>query len=152
MAEHFHDTSAAVKHYRTELGTARVDGFLADTASHHYLSTLGVVEMHSVFARLVRMGQITPVEFHQLRGRLLSDIASGLWRIVQVTSADFQQAQRLLLYHALTRSLRTLDALQLAVAIGLNTVVPLDDFICADANLCIVAAAEGLTVINPEIP
>ena len=26
MAEHFYDTSAAVKHYRAELGTAKVDG------------------------------------------------------------------------------------------------------------------------------
>lgn len=152
MAEHFYDTSAAVKHYRTELGTAKVESFLADASSHHYLSTLGVVEMHSVFARLVRMGQITSVEFHRLRGRLLNDIASGLWRIVQVTPADFQQAQQLLLRHATTRSLRTLDALQLAVAIGLNTIVPLDDFLCADANLCIIAIAEGLAVINPETP
>jgi hypothetical protein len=45
MAEHFHDTSAAVKHYRNEPGTARVDALLADTASRHYLSTLGVVEI-----------------------------------------------------------------------------------------------------------
>lgn len=152
MAEHFYDTSAAVKHYRNELGSARVDGLLADTASSHYLSTLGVVEMHSVFARLIRTGQITPMEFPRLRGRLLSDIASGLWRVAQVTPADFQQAQQLLVHHASTRSLRTLDALQLAVALGLNTVAPLADFICADANLCFVAAAEGLAVINPEIP
>lgn len=152
MAEHFYDTSAAVKHYRRELGTLRIDSLLADTASHHYLSTLGVIEMQSVFARLVRMGQITPVEFHRLRGRLLNDIVSGVWRIVQLTPADFQQAQQLLLHHATARSLRTLDALQLAVAIGLNTIVPLNDFLCADANLCIVATAEGLAVINPEIP
>jgi predicted nucleic acid-binding protein len=152
MAEHFYDTSAAVKHYRDELGTPKVDSFLADTASRHYLSTLGVVEMHSVFARLARTGQITPVEFPRLRGRLLSDIASGLWRIVQVTPADFQQAQQLLVNHATIRSLRTLDALQLALALGLNALVPLDDFISADANLCNVAAAEGLVVINPEIP
>ena len=152
MAEYFYDTSAAVKHYRAELGTARVDGFLTDTASSNYLSTLGVVEMHSVFARLVRTGQITPVEFNRLRGRLLSDIASGLWRIVQITPADFQRAQQLLVHHAPARSLRTLDALQLTVALALNNIVPLDDFICADANLCNIAAAEGIAVINPEIP
>ena len=152
MAEQFYDTSAAVKHYRNELGTAKVDSILADTASHHYLSTLGVVEMHSVFARLVRTGKITSAEFLRLRGRLLGDIASGLWRIVQVTPADFQQAQQLLVQHGTTRSLRTLDALQLAVALALHVIAPLDDFICADANLCLIAAAEGLAVINPEIP
>ena len=152
MAEHFYDTSAAVKHYRAELGTAKVDGLLADPASRHYLSTLGVVEVHSVFARLVRMGQITPVEFHRLRSLLLSDIASGLWRVVQVTPADFQEAQQLLVRHAPTRSLRTLDALQLAVALGLYPLAPLDDVICADANLCQIAVAEGLPVLNPELP
>ena len=82
MAEHFHDTSAAVKRYRSELGTAKVDALLADPASHHYLSTLAVVEPHSVFGRLVREGKITAAEFHRLRGRLLNDIASGLWRVV----------------------------------------------------------------------
>jgi predicted nucleic acid-binding protein len=152
MAEHFYDTSAAVKHYRSELGTAKVDGLLADPASGHYLSTLGVIEVHSVFARLVRMGQITPQDFQRLRGLLLSDIASRLWRVVQVTPADFQQAQQLLVRHAPTRGFRTLDALQLAVALGLHAITPLDDFICADANLCLIAAAETLNVINPEVP
>jgi predicted nucleic acid-binding protein len=152
MAEHFYDTSAAVKHYRTELGTAKVDSLLADTASQHYLSALGVVEIHSVFARLVRESKITPRQFRRLRGRLLADIASGLWRVVQVTPTDFQQAQQLLVRHALTRSCRTLDALQLAVALALHGISPLEDFVSADANLCLVAAAETLTVINPEAP
>jgi predicted nucleic acid-binding protein len=152
MAEHFYDTSAAVKRYRTEAGTPKVDSLLADPASRHYLSTLGVVEVHSAFGRLVRMGEITAIEFHRLRGRLLSDIASGLWRIVKVTQADYQEAQQLLVRHAPTRSLRTLDALQLAVALGLYPLAPLDDVICADANLCQIAVAEGLPVLNPELP
>ena len=46
MAEHFFDTSAAVKHYRAEPGTARVDHLLADAGSRHLLSALGVVEVH----------------------------------------------------------------------------------------------------------
>ncbi len=152
MAERFYDTSAAVKHYRAELGTATVDSLLAQAGARHYLSTLGAVEAHSAFARLTRSGQITATEFHRLRGRLLADIASGLWQIIQVTQADFQQAQQLLVRYGTTRSLRTLDALQLAVALGLHTSTPLDDFVCADANLCSIATAEGLTTINPEMP
>jgi hypothetical protein len=152
MADHFYDTSAAVKHYCAELGTAKIDSLLADTASRHFLSTLGVVETHSVFARLVRMRQITTQEFDQLRGLLMSDIASGLWQIIRVVPADFLEARQLLVRHATSRSLRTLDVLQLAVAIGLHAVSPLDDFLCADATLCVVAAAEGLAVVNPEVP
>jgi uncharacterized protein with PIN domain len=152
MAHHFFDTSAAVKHYRAEVGTARVDALLADAGSRHLLSALGVVEAHSVLARLVRTGAITPAQFHRLRGGLLNDIASGLWTVVQVAPAVFQQAQRLLVRHGLVRSHRTLDAIQLAVALDLHAASPLDDFVCADANLGQVAAAEGLTVLNPEIP
>ncbi len=152
MAEHFYDTSAAVKHYRAELGTAKVDNLLSDRTSRHYLSTLGIIEAHSVFARFVRMGQITAPEFHRVRGRLLSDIASSLWQIIQVTPADFQQAQQLLVHHATTQGLRTMDALRLAVALSLHATSPLDDFVCADANLCVVAAAERLTAVNPEVP
>jgi hypothetical protein len=85
------------------------------------------------------MGQITALEFHRLRGRLLTDIVSGLWQIIQVTPGDFQQAQQLLVRHATTRGLRTMDALQLAVALGLHATSPLDDFVCADANLCLIA-------------
>jgi predicted nucleic acid-binding protein len=152
MAEYFHDTSAAAKHYRAELGTVKLDSLLAGAGSRHYLSTLGVIELHSVFARLVRTGKITAAEFHRLRGRLLTDIAAGLWQVVQVTPADFQQAQQLLVSHATASSLRTLDALQLAVALSLHAGSPLDAFVCADASLGTVAAAEGLTAVNPEVP
>ena len=152
MANHFYDTSAAAKHYRAELGTATIDGLLADSASRHYLSTLGVLELHSVFARLARMGQITPVEFHRLRSRLLADVASGPWQIVQLTQADYQQAQQLLVQHGPARSVRTLDVLQLAVALPCEPSLRLTISSATDANLCLVAAAEGLSVINPEVP
>jgi uncharacterized protein len=152
MAEHFFDTSAAVKHYRAEVGTVRVDSLLADPASRNYLSTLGVFEMHSAFARLVRIGQITAAEGQRLRGRLLADIAGGLWQVVQVAQADFQQARHLLVRHATVRSLRTLDALQLAVALSLNALIRLDEVVCADTNLCGIITAEGMTALNPEVP
>jgi hypothetical protein len=71
---------------------------------------------------------------------------------VPVTTPHFHRAQQLLMQYALTRSLRTLDAIQLAVALGLSAAGPLAAFVCADANLCHVAAAEGLTVFNPEVP
>jgi hypothetical protein len=58
----------------------------------------------------------------------------------------------LLRKHALTKSLRTLDALQLAVALELNQRGVIDFFVCADRKLCKVAQDEGLAIINPEIP
>jgi hypothetical protein len=100
----------------------------------------------------VRTGQITAADSHLARGRLLADIVSGLWEVVPVTASHFHHAQQLLMKHGLARSMRTLDALQLAVALGCHALGPLDSFVCADANLGLVAAAEGLTVLNPEAP
>jgi hypothetical protein len=34
----------------------------------------------------------------------------------------------------------------------LNTPAPLNAFVCADRNLCLVAGSEGLNVVNPELP
>lgn len=151
MADRFFDTSAVVKHYRAELGTAQVDAFLAEAGSRHFISALSVVELHSVLARLVRMGQITTADFHLARGRFLADIAAGLWQVVPITAAHFHRAQPLFVLHGLVHGLRTLDALQLAVAL-LHTGGSLDGFVCADANLCTIAATEGLPVMNPEVP
>ena len=151
MADRFYDTSAFAKHYRTETGAAKVDAFLTETGSRHFISALGVVELHSVLARLVRTGQIAAADFHLARGRFLADIASGLWQVMPVTASHFHHAQQLLVRHGLGHSLRTLDALQLAASLQ-NTAGPFDAFVCADSNLCLVAAAEGMSVVNPEVP
>ena len=48
----------------------------------------------------------------------------------------------------LKHGLRTLDALQLAVAVGLKETKPI--FVCTDKKLVSIAEKEGLKVINPE--
>ena len=52
----------------------------------------------------------------------------------------------------MTRQLRTLDAIQLAVALRLHQAAPIDRFVFADQRLCDVATVEGLAVFNPEQP
>jgi len=54
--------------------------------------------------------------------------------------------------HGLQRQVRTLDALQLSVALQLHQTAPIDHFVCADQRLCEIAAREGLAVVNPEFP
>ena len=54
--------------------------------------------------------------------------------------------------HGCSVKLRTLDALQLATVLDLRTRGMLNHFVCADVNLCKIARAEGLSVINPETP
>lgn len=48
--------------------------------------------------------------------------------------------------------LRTLDALQLAVALWLRDQGHFDLLLCADARLCEATRREQLPVSNPEIP
>ena len=45
-----------------------------------------------------------------------------------------------------------LDALQLAIALDLQVRGLVTDFVCSDRGLLSVAAAEGLSVLNPENP
>lgn len=52
----------------------------------------------------------------------------------------------------MSRQLRTLDAIQLAVALRLHQTAPVDQFVCADQRLCDIALLEGLSVFNPEQP
>jgi predicted nucleic acid-binding protein len=152
MSDRYVDTSAAVKHYRVETGTLKVDSLLAESGSRSFISSLALVEFDSVFARLVRMGQITAVEFHMARSRVSADASAGVWHIIQVAEVHYQDAQRLLVQYGLTNKVRTLDAIQLAVATDRHGSSRLDEFVSADANLCYLAGVEGLAVVNPEIP
>lgn len=152
MPNYFFDTSAVSKRYRTETGSMRVDALLSTAGSTFNISRLAAVELHSTLAKKVRIGQLTQAEFEKLTRRFRSDLKAKRWRVMRVTIHQFESAVRLIRKVGLTRNLRTLDALQLAVALSLNDPVQPIDFVCADQALCAIAAAEGLVVINPEVP
>jgi len=58
MPLHFFDTSAISKHYHAETGTAKVDALLDLPNASQIISRLSVVELHSVFAKKVRIGEL----------------------------------------------------------------------------------------------
>jgi len=58
----------------------------------------------------------------------------------------------LLFKYGAFEALRTLDALQLSVALGLKRAGLVTVFVAADQKLCRVATLEGLAVTNPEEP
>jgi predicted nucleic acid-binding protein len=152
MSDHFLDTSAVVKHYHQEAGTPKVDALWANPTARLFISRLGVVETVSVFAKLVRSGQVSPVDFGLLRQRFVADLRQLRPTIVRVLVSHFQEADRLLQNHGLTHALYALDAIQLAVALDLRHRGMLDELVTADRVLLTVAALEGLTVVNPEQP
>jgi len=109
-----------------------------------------LVETVSVFAIKVRTGTFDAASFARLRGRFASDVARKRYRVVRLLNTHYDRAQDLIRNYGLARQIRTLDALQLAVALNLHQEAPLDSFVCADHRLCDVAISEGLAVINPE--
>ncbi len=152
MAHLFLDTSALVKYYHLEIGSPTVIALVDDPAHRCFISHIRLVEIHAAFARRVRAGEITAAPFRQWQGRFFADLRARTFRIVRFTFVHEREAIRLLARWGLRHPLRTLDALQLAVAVWLRAQGSLDCFVCADARLCAAAQREGLRVLNPEVP
>ena len=152
MRRYFFDTSALVKHYHAEFGTPEVRGLLTEPGAESVISRIATVEMLSGFAGKVRTGALSAAGFTTLRGRFLADVKRRVVRPVRVINAHYQVASVLISHHGMIRQLRTLDAIQLAVALRLHQAASINHFVCADQRLCDVATAEGLAVFNPEQP
>lgn len=148
MADHFFDTSAATKHYQAEAGTAVVDGLMA-AGGRNLISRLAGTELHSALAKRVRAGHMTRGEFERVTRQFRRDVTAKRWEVFRLLVRHHEAAERLIRRVGVGRNLRTLDALQLAVALDLNAVSPVV-FVSADQALCGVAADEGLAVVNPE--
>lgn len=152
MAICFFDTSALIKYYHEEPGEEIVADIIDDPENQISISRLSVAEWHSAIARYIRTGIFTTEEFQTLRAGFLSDIRTRKVHILPLERVHQNRAVGLLVKHSPTKSLRTLDALQLAVALDLNNHTPLDHFICADIHFCQIATQEALPVLNPESP
>ena len=149
MANSFLDTSALVKYYHREDGTQEVTRIIEARDSRHAISRLSLVETVSAFAVKFRTGDIDEQGFEALRRRFYHDIGQRLFRIMPVTTSRYQEAAQLLEKHFRIR-LRTLDALQLAVALALSHQAMIEHFVCSDRRLCETAREEGLSVIRPS--
>src|SRR5882724_11575495 len=84
------------------------------------ISTLSLLEMQSVFALKVRTNVITRDIASNLRARMLLDMAADAFEVFRLTDRHLETAQGLLGSHSFTHRLRTLDAIQLAVALDLK--------------------------------
>jgi uncharacterized protein len=150
MAGYFFDSSALAKAYRQEAGTDIVADILADAASQFFISSLTAVEFQSVFAQKVRTGLLTLTDFQLLRRKFGGDVRARRIRVKTLLRRHQRAAEKLIVKHAPLRRLRTLDALQLAMAQELFGDSAVEHFVVADRHLAEVARLEGVAVINPE--
>ena len=132
----FFDSSALLKRYVDEPGSAQVDALLA-TDAERAVSAITHIEVACALAR--RVSNTT-----RLLGQLSDDLKSPLH--VAITDEVIAMSVALGVKHRL----RGCDALQLAAAVSLKKAAgrPVR-FICADEDLNVAARAEGLAVVDP---
>ncbi|CDH46761.1 type II toxin-antitoxin system VapC family toxin [Candidatus Contendibacter odensensis] len=131
----FFDSSAFVKRYVSETGTDAVLEW-CDRAIEVGLSGIALPEIISAFCRLRREGQITDLEYQQLKSLLLSDIEDIA--VCDLTPAVLAQAVSSLETHVL----RGMDAIHIGSAVALQD----DVFVSADQRQRNAAARAGLRV------
>jgi predicted nucleic acid-binding protein len=150
LPKYFFDTSALAKVYRQEAGSDVVDRILSEPGSQFVISRLAIVEMESVFALKVRTGEIDDQAVLIARRRLEADLGRSRLLVAAVSDEHFRGARQLIIKHGAAEGLRTLDAMQLAVALELKRAELATVFVAADQTLCRVAALEGFAVKNPN--
>lgn len=153
MTAHVFDTSALLKLYHPEPGTAAVEALLAEAGGRRIISRLTRVELHSALAKLVRIGRLRPGAYHLIVRRFRSDLRAKRFDVIRPLVRHHDAAEELIDRHGLTHNLRTQDAIRLAVALGENTTAATPvTLVTSDVALGVVATLEGLTVINPDLP
>ena len=98
----------------------------------------------------VRTGELDRSRAEKSIGPVFNDIASGRVIVTLLDKLHLDEARSLVEKYGYTRRMRTLDAIQLAVAMRLHRRGLVDLFVAADRLLVEVAALEGLAVENPE--
>jgi len=153
LAGYFLDTSALAKLYHEESGSDYVESILNQPGSTGIVSRLSLVEMECVLAIKVRTLTLDESGRTLALRRLRADIALG--RLIvgpPIEPKHYRSAAKLLRFHGVLRGLRTLDALQLAVALDMLEARLISVMISADRRLCEVAEVCGCPAIDPGKP
>lgn len=152
MAVYYLDSSALVKQYIAETGTAWVNGLVIPAAGNRiYVSSITGVAVTAAFVRLGRDGALPTTNVVSALAQFQYDFANQ-YRVIEPVMALIHQAMALAEKYAL----RGYDAVQLATALVVNKRrlvggVPGLTLISADHELNGAAIAEGLAVDDPNL-
>ena len=151
MLLYYFDSSALVKRYVNEIGTAWVISITDSTANKRiHIARVTGVEVVSAITRRARSGSITVTDANTAIALFRHDFLNN-YTATEITPALINRAMQL----AETHALRGYDAIQLTAAIevnayGLSSGMPKLILISADGNLNAAAMAEGLNVDDPN--
>ena len=151
VTAYFVDSSALVKRYVLETGTAWVRGITRQNRpTVIYIAHITAVEVTCAVARRQKGHTLTSARASSILRRFRQHLAAR-YTVVEVTPDLVDEAMRLGNAH----SLRAYDAVQLAAALEVNRSHQADGFgpitlISADRDLNAAATAEGLAVDDPN--
>lgn len=138
----FFDTSALVKRYVEEPGSAMVRAALrANTVA---VARVTLAETAAAVARAARLSAITVAQRDAILSRLPLDFAR--LQVIEIRPALVSRVSSLVTSHPL----RAYDAIQLAAAITLRQAGTAVEIWCADGDLVAAADAEGFRVVIPS--
>ena len=153
MPGYFLDTSAVAKLYHQETGSEYVDRIVKEPGSRSIISRLSIVELESVLAIKVRTGEINERDVEIARRCLRADLTQRRLLVgPPIHTGHYQSARILLARFGVAEGLRTLDALQLAMALDLKQTGQVTVMVTADQRLCRVASLAGCPAVNPQEP
>ena len=138
----YFDTSALAKAYTSESGSADVDDFLS-RGTTVFLSDLNRVELRCMLARRFRMGELNAMQEQAIWSQFLLDVADEYFEPVPMPASAWTIATGLI-DRVAPVSLRTLDALHVALASGLPGVT----FVTADRAQRSAAQQLGLNTVG----
>jgi predicted nucleic acid-binding protein len=144
------DTSALVKRYVAEVGSAWVRRLFAHPAQYVlYTAALAQAEVISALQRRVRERRLEVAHAQRLAQRVTVHFAQR-YEVLAITQAIVDQACVVLQRHPLRAS----DAIHLACALTIRRItqeqgLPPPSFVVADTALLAAASAEGFVVDNP---
>lgn len=141
----FFDTSALVKRYYEESGTARVDE-LIEGDEPVVITSLTVIETISAFRRKYNRTEIGEDAVNKLLAAFFEEALAEF--VILPMEESIQQFSFDLV---LEDDLRTLDSLQLSAALSITADDVAVSFVTADSELASVARTRGLTAVNPDI-
>jgi predicted nucleic acid-binding protein len=150
VATTYIDTSALVKRYVAEVGSAWIRRMVARPVQDViYTAALTEVEVRSALQRLIREGRLDTAQAQRLTQRVLQHFTRR-YQLIRITRPVVAEAGRLVEGYPL----RAYDAVQLACALTVRRSMhrrgmPSPLFVTADTTLLAAAQAEGFPVDNP---
>lgn len=138
----FVDTSSLVKYYYPEKDSDRIEAILLK-AGQVCISSLSITEMASALMKKVRTGELKKTDELLIWNTFLDDLGTGRIEVLIPDERQYERAADIIRELGSDHGIRTLDAIQLAVAQSSGT-----DFLCSDRVALTIAEKMGMKVIS----